>query len=568
LVFFVSVVAPAPADADVSAFLDKPIASVRLVVEGRETTDSTLTQVIETQPGQPLAMAQVRETVTHLFSLGRFEDVRVDATLENGRVALRYELSPIHPVATIRFAGAAGPGIDRGALRQVIVDRYGVSPPAGRAADMRRLLEDALAERGYLHPSVTINAETEHSPERATLVFTIQPGDRTRVGAVEVVGRPPITPAELLRRLHIASGAPYLGEDIRHRIDRYVDERRNRGYYETRVVPAVALADGDRIANLTIAVTPGPHVRVVFTGDPLPADARAELVPVSREGSADEDLLEDSSHRMREFLRAQGYRAATAVYSRETSGGELVITFTVKKGRQYRVASIDIAGNAAISRAELDAALRMREGQVFSDARLDADAAAIADLYHRRGFAAAKAQPGVDALPPAATSTEVPVAIHLVIAEGTRTVVDRVVLEGNGSIDGALLESALVLQPGRPYVPEQVAIDRDAIQLAYVNQGYQNATVEPRPEFSDDRSRIALRYSIHEGPRVFVGHVLIVGNVRTATSTIERELQVKPGDPYSLASINDSQRRLAALGVCAHAHRLRVFREQLRNGVE
>jgi outer membrane protein insertion porin family len=542
-----------PAHADVSAFLDKPIASVRLVVEGRETTDSTLTQVIETQPGQPLTMAQVRETVTHLFSLGRFEDVRVDATLENGRVALRYELSPIHPVATIRFAGAAGPGIDRGALRRVIVDRYGASPPAGRAADMRRLLEDALAERGYLHPSVTINAETEHSPERATLVFTIQPGDRTRVGAVEVVGRPPITPAELLRRLHIASGAPYLREDIRRRIDRYVDERRNRGYYETRVVPAVALADGDRIANLTITVTPGPHVRVVFTGDPLPADARAELVPVAREGSVDEDLLEDSSHRMQEFLRAQGYRAATAVYSRETSGGELVITFTVKKGRQYRVASIDVAGNAAMSRAELDAALRMREGQVFSDARLDADAAAIADLYHRRGFAAAKAQTGVDPLPPAASSTEVPVAVHLVITEGTRTVVDRVALEGNGSVDGAVLESALVLQPGRPYVPEQVAIDRDAIQLAYVNRGYQNATVEPRPEFSDDRSRIALRYSIHEGPRVFVGHVLIVGNVRTATSTIERELQVKPGDPYSLAAINESQRRLAALSLFRRA---------------
>jgi outer membrane protein insertion porin family len=542
-----------PAHADVSTFLDKPIASVRLVVEGRDTTDSTLTQLIETQSGQPLTMAQVRETVSHLFSLGRFEDVRVDATLENGRVALRYELSPIHPVTAIRFAGAVGPGIDRSALRQVIVDRYGGSPPAGRAADMKRLLEDALGERGYLHPSVTINVETEHSPERATLVFTVQPGDRTRVGAVEVVGRPPVTPAELLRRLRIVSGAPYLREDIRHRIDRYVDERRNRGYYETRVVPTVTLADGDRIANLTIAVTPGPHVRVVFTGDPLPSDARAELVPVAREGSVDEDLLEDSSHRMQEFLRAQGYRAATAVYSRETTGGELVITFTVKKGRQYRVASIDMAGNAAMSRAELDAALRMREGQLFSDVRLDADAAAIADLYHRRGFATAKAQTGVDPLPSAAMSTEVPVAVHIVIAEGARTLVDRVVLEGNGSVDDAVLESALVLQPGRPYVPEQVAIDRDAIQLAYVNRGYQNATVEPRPEFSDDRSRIALRYSIHEGPRVFVGHVLIVGNVRTATSTIERELQVKPGDPYSLAAINESQRRLAALGLFRRA---------------
>jgi outer membrane protein insertion porin family len=416
---------------------------------------------------------------------------------------------------------------------------------------MTRLLEDALRERGYLHPSISIRAETEHSPERATLVFTIQPGDRTRIGRVDVIGRPALTPADLLRRLGLSAGAPYQREDLNQRIDRYVEERRNRGYYETRIVADVELVDEDRVANLALAVTPGPHVRVVFAGDPLPADARAELVPVSREGSVDEDLLEDSSHRVQEFLRAQGYRDATAPYSRETTGGELVITFNVTRGRQYLVASIDIAGNVAISRAELDTVLRMREGQPFSDARLDADATAIADLYHRRGFAAATPQTGADPLPPNAAG--VPVAVHIVVSEGPRSLVDRLVFDGNASVDRTTLESRVVLLPGRPYVPEQVAVDRDAIQLAYVNLGYQNATVDAIPESSADGTRVAMRYAIREGPRIFVRHVLIVGNVRTASTTIERELQVKPGEPFSLAAINESQRRLAALGLFRRA---------------
>jgi outer membrane protein insertion porin family len=42
---------------------------------------------------------------------------------------------------------------------------------------------------------------------------------------------------------------------------------------------------------------------------------------------------------------------------------------------------------------------------------------------------------------------------------------------------------------------------------------------------------------------------MIVGNVRTHTETIERELQFKQGDPYSLAAVVESQRRLAALGL-------------------
>ena len=76
-------------------------------------------------------------------------------------------------------------------------------------------------------------------------------------------------------------------------------------------------------------------MRVVFTGDPLPADRRAELVPVEREGSVDEDLLEDSSNRIEEYLRAQGYRDAAAPHTREERNGELVITFAVKRGQQF-----------------------------------------------------------------------------------------------------------------------------------------------------------------------------------------------------------------------------------------
>src|SRR5262249_34556987 len=94
-----------PARAAVGDYLAKPIPSVRLIVEGRESTDPVLTSVVETAAGSTLSMAQVRESIAHLFSLGRFEGVSVDATLIDGRVALSYELVPIHPVSRIRFVG-------------------------------------------------------------------------------------------------------------------------------------------------------------------------------------------------------------------------------------------------------------------------------------------------------------------------------------------------------------------------------------------------------------------------------------------------------------------------------
>ena len=59
-----------PARAAVGDYLGKPVAAVRLVIEGRDTTDLILTQMVETQVGRPLSMAEVRESITHLFSLG------------------------------------------------------------------------------------------------------------------------------------------------------------------------------------------------------------------------------------------------------------------------------------------------------------------------------------------------------------------------------------------------------------------------------------------------------------------------------------------------------------------
>ena len=66
--------------AEVADYLGKPVTSVRLVLDGRDTTEPALVQVVETRLGDPLSMLAVRESVAHLFSLGRFDDVRVDAS--------------------------------------------------------------------------------------------------------------------------------------------------------------------------------------------------------------------------------------------------------------------------------------------------------------------------------------------------------------------------------------------------------------------------------------------------------------------------------------------------------
>jgi outer membrane protein insertion porin family len=538
------------ANAAVIDYIGKPIAAVRLVIEGRDTTDALLVQVVETRVGEPLSMAQVRDSVTHLFSLGRFEDVRVEASLDAGRVALRYELSPIHPVTKVTIEeGMKAPGVDAGQLRRALADRYGATPSVGRAADMSRTVEEALAQVGYLHAHVTPRAELAHDPDRATLVFRVEPGVRTEIASIDIVGTPSLPAPELLKQLGVARGAPYERDALAARIDAYVEGRRRKGYYEAKVTPTVQLTDDDHVAHLTLTVDHGPHVRVVFTGDPLPSDKRADLVPVEREGSADEDMLEDSTNRIEDFLRAQGYRDASAPHTRESSDGELLISFNIHKGRPYRLAGIEISGNASVALADFAAVLREHEGEPFSSAKVDADVSTIEDVYRRRGFPAARAQSAVSIPPAPPGATAVPVTVRIVVTEGARTIVGSVGIEGNRAIPDAQLRSRLRLQPGAPYFESLLAADRDVVAQAYQNLGYQNATVDAVANFSDDRTRVDPVFTVHEGPQIFVDHILIVGNVRTNAATIEQALNLKTGDPLSTSAINEAQARLAGLGL-------------------
>jgi outer membrane protein insertion porin family len=542
--------APRRSDADVGDYLGKPVVSVRVETEGRATEDGRLLQLVETRPGEPLSMAAVRESITHLFSLGRFEDVRVDAELERDGVALRYELIPVHPITRIEFRGTSRiPGVDQSGLRSSIAERYGTSLPVGRAGEIARLVESELGTRGYRRARATADVALEHNPDRATLMLTIDPGPRTRIGAVDIVGAPPEDVPQLLARLGMRGGAPFEVESLNERLDSIGAEYRRRGYYEARAQAIPRFSDDDRTVNLTITVTPGPLVRVVFDGDPLPADRREELVPIAREGSADEDLLEDSTNRIEASLRAQGYRDAAAPHTREVVDGELRIRFDVRRGRHYRVDDVVISGNDAIPLLQLQQSLALRRGDPFDPARVRTGADAIEDLYRRRGFADVRVTPSIETRSDLRGAGDIGVTVGFIIAAGVRTTVRAVRIEDD--VDGVAPPSgsALTLQPGLPFLLGQLAVDRDAIQQYYADRGYLNATVSGAPGLSEDGTQADVVYTVRAGPRVFVDHVLIVGNDRIRAETIEQELQIRPGDPLGLAAVNESQRRLAALGL-------------------
>jgi outer membrane protein assembly complex protein YaeT len=539
------------ATAEVTDFINKTVSSVAVTVDGRRSRDQRIESLIEIRPGDALTIGNVRESIGHVFSLGTFQDVRVDAEPDGSNVAVTFVLVSARAITGVAVSGS-GPGIDRGRLKEAVVERFGARPGAARAADAARLLESEIQQLGYLHPQVTPRFEDDGSGA-TTLVLAITPGARTHIGEVTLQGDAGMSEAALRGRLDVAAGAPFEREVLNGRIARYLDERRRAGFYEARLALAVQLADEDRVANLTFTASQGPHVRIVFRGDPLPEDRREDLVPIAREGAVDEDLLEDSRNRIEEYLQALGYKDAQAPYSREESEGELLLIFTIDRGPQYRVARVELSGATSLPASMLQPRLRVRAGQPFSQAAIDGDIALLEDSYHREGFASATATAVTTNEPGAPGASEVAVSIQINVVEGVQTIVNAIEFDGNAAVPSTVLAANVGLTIGRPFFVTQLAVDRDAIETVYANRGYLSASVTSNPGLNASGTQANVRFTIREGTQVFVDHILIVGNDRTQTSTIERELQLKPGDPLSREALNESQRRLTALGLFRRA---------------
>ena len=140
------------------------ITEVRIEQEGRPVEDRLLTRLVETTPGEPLSMQEVRETLAHLTSLNRFEDVQVFQEPAAGGIRLRYVLFPLHLVDRLELRGMLG--LPERDLRRVITERFGPLPGAGRAEDVADALRALYRDRGYQAAMVTARIEETHLPDQ------------------------------------------------------------------------------------------------------------------------------------------------------------------------------------------------------------------------------------------------------------------------------------------------------------------------------------------------------------------------------------------------------------------
>jgi outer membrane protein insertion porin family len=510
------------------------VRSVRVEAPQKERLEA----FVDLVPGRPLDREAVRRAVELMFATGRFEDVRVEIVRRAGEdgVDVVFRPLPAPLLVAVRVEGdrVLSPGSARGIARL----RAGEPLWPARLERAGRDVALALARRGHLE--ALVEPGVARVPGGADAVFRIHAGPRVRVGHSTVEG------AEETRALVLEELArPRAGEVFRReKAEAARDAMRRRLAGAGRWKAAVELREtydpGQGTMDLVFHVVPGPRMSLEARGALLPRKVLSAVRDVVREGGATSDSLEAGAERIEAHLRAQGHREANVRATTETRGESETVVYELRPGARASVSTVELRDADPL----LLAGLRTQPGRALDDVALEEDARVLASRLRERGHFEATVEP------------EVPegggqLAVVFVARPGPRAEVRAIEVAGPSlppSGDGKG-PPELALRTGTPYRLSDLARSRDTLVSAWRRAGHLDVRVETEVTLSTAQDEVSVRLVVEPGPRTLVEHLVLAGLDHTRATTVEREILLRPGEPFSFERVLESQRRLSGLGI-------------------
>jgi outer membrane protein insertion porin family len=230
-----------------------------------------------------------------------------------------------------------------------------------------------------------------------------------------------------------------------------------------RYFASVTLEEGfdDSHTRVVFNITEGPIVRVrstEFTGNTLSSSARLRTQIGARHavlfrspgGVFQPVKVDDGISKLEEYYRSNGF--LNIRITRELTFSDdfqfVDIVYHIQEGLQFIVKSITIAGAKAVPQDQLGPILRVKKGEKYNEAMVNADQRNLSDFYSGRGYPA-NIEKQISAVPgePGAVrvtfqieeKTPVPVTVGKVIIVGNTVTKDEIIRRAMGIYPGQVL---------------------------------------------------------------------------------------------------------------------------------
>ena len=402
-------------------------------------------------------------------------------------------------------------------------------------------VKQVLAQNGYFEPKIAVVTTRDDVGHQVDITFTVAVGPQARVGNVTITGKDPgITLAVFRKTGKLKKKTKVERETTSNALSALRAYYQKKNHLEATVsLTKSAYESATRTINYDFAVEQGPVVEVKVEGATLSKSRLHLLVPVYEEGTVDNDLLNEGSFNMKDFLQQQGYfDAKVSVKAPEPAANAQTVLYTVDKGEKHKVVSVVVKGNKYFGSELLTDRLKIQKADSYQRAGkysaelVKADQNGLESLYRANGFKDAKVTSSVvDAETGKGGKKDKVAVISVVytIEEGAQQKFGTVGFKGVAQDRQQAVQGLLQAAPGQPFSLITLSGDRDAVLSYYLSNGFDEAKVEVAQTPEKDAPLTDIGFNVTEGPQVFTGKVLESGRYHTKPDVVGAQVKSQGG---------------------------------------
>ncbi|MBW1898197.1 MAG: outer membrane protein assembly factor BamA [Deltaproteobacteria bacterium] len=511
------------------------------------------------EEGEPFSSQKLEQAVAVLKASGLFdvEEVKVLKTQE-GDIELRFVLRTYPRIMDIQIKGSF-PISEREVLNAMTVytgDVFRKEDLPKQKKSIMRLLKN----EGYLNPKAAFFVEKDSKSENFYLHVDIEKGTFFHIEHVEIKGNRSFSDARLKIRMDTwhssflpAGMSRYIKKKLDEDLKKLTSFYRNKGYADMMVKAQVEKEPERGEVAICFVIEEGPRYEIEFVGNSEFWDwTLEEDLILFREGNRNDLGLRRSVRRIKDRYQEAGYAdCKIRIESKhEQSVAENVrkVRLIIEEGPQAIVEGVAVMGNTAVTEDEirnqiLTCSSGLFSGGEFVSRTLDDDIRSIVSLYLKYGYLHVKIEKEI--LWKEDNESKVKLAnIILKISEGPKITVKSLVFRGLNSISEKAALKIVSLKPGDPFREYMVKSDENLLSAEISECGYPHVVVKGKAEIFKENRYAEIIYEIAEGPSVEMGDIHMVGNFRTKSKVVQKELTIKKGEPFSLIKMLETQRNI------------------------
>ena len=546
----------APVEDPMAQYQALTVAEIRWPDFSSDIDQKRWLQLIPQQVGNPLDRELIRESIHKLHQTGRFADIRVEAErTPDGKVVLSFFTTPNYFVGSVEVQGVPNrptAGQVANASKFQLGDLFTRDQVERALTNIKQLME----QNGYYRSTVKEQERKHPERQQIDILFQIAPGPQAHVGNVTVTGNTGYSQGQIqdIAKMHPGDAVSV------QRVSNALDHLRKKYQKQNRLLAQVSISkksyrEPANAVDYTFDIVPGPQVKITAEGFKVSRRVLRQNVPIFEENAVDEDLLNEGRRNLLNYLQARGYFEAKVGLKQHTDtvGDSLQIVYVIDPGARHRLVKAEFIGNKYFLTERLRPRMQVRPAARFdsrgrySQELLTNDVHGLEDLYRANGFQQVKITTNmIDDY----NGHENDLALTISIDEGPQTLVGAFHMEGNQAFSETQLANYIDTAVGQPFSEFNIAQDRDNLLNYYFNHGFPHASFEAEAKpMPAESNRMNVTFKIHEGEQVFVDNVFVSGLNFTKPFIVQRELQVKSGDPLSQIDMLQTQQRLYDLSI-------------------